>query len=62
MKLQYIVDEKGLNSAVIVSIEDFNKINNENKLLKKKLKILTGLNEALDEVEEIKKGTKKGKP
>lgn len=59
MSIDYITDEEGNQKAVIISIEEWNKFKNENLKLKKKLNLLSGVKDAFQEIEEIKKGNKK---
>lgn len=60
MSIDYITDEEGNQKAVIISIEEWNKFKNENLKLKKKLNLLSGVKDAFQEIEEVKKGKKKG--
>jgi hypothetical protein len=57
--LQYIVDEKGQKTSVVVPIKTWEKMTHENSRLKSKIKILTGIRDGLNEVKEAKKSGKK---
>ena len=59
MSVQYITDEKGKQTAVIVPIEEWKELKAEHEKLLNKLEILSGLQEALKEVQEIKQGNRK---
>ena len=61
MTLQYITNQKGKQSAVLISLDDWNKFQEKYEKLKNKLNILTGIQDALEEVKQIKTGKKKGK-
>lgn len=56
MSVQYITDKEGKQTAVIVPIEEWNKLNLEHQKLLKTLEVLGGIQEALSEVKEIKEG------
>ncbi|MEK7435195.1 MAG: hypothetical protein AABZ74_18835 [Cyanobacteriota bacterium] len=59
MNIDYIIDEKGKQKAVIIQIDEWNKFKNENLKLKKKLNVLSGIKDAFQEIEEIKQGKRK---
>ena len=59
MNIDYIIDEKGKQKAVIIQIDELNKFKNENLKLKKKLNVLSGIKDAFQEIEEIKQGKRK---
>lgn len=62
MSVQYIIDEKGKQTAVIVPIEEWRQLKEAHEKLLNKLEVLEGLQDALKEVQEIKQGKrKKGK-
>lgn len=61
MTLNYITDTQGNQSAVVVPIEEWTKFVERYEKLKNKLNILTGIQNAIDEVNQIKAGKKKGK-
>jgi hypothetical protein len=57
--LQYMVDDKGQKTSVLVPIKTWEKMTHEHSLLESKIKILTGIKDGLNEVREAKKaGTK----
>jgi hypothetical protein len=57
--LKYMVDENGDKTSVLVPIRTWEKINQEYTKLQNKLKIITGINEGLSEVNEARKSGKK---
>ena len=59
MSVQYITDETGKQTAVIVPIEEWKQLKIEHEKLLNKLEVLGGLQDALKEVEQIKQGKKK---
>lgn len=59
MSVQYITDEKGKQTAVIVSIEAWRQLQAEHEKLLNKLEVLGGIQEALKEVQEINQGKRK---
>ena len=61
LQLKYITDQNGHNTAVVIPMRNWEKFKNEHEKLQNKIKVLNGIANALDEVEEIKKGKKKGK-
>jgi PHD/YefM family antitoxin component YafN of YafNO toxin-antitoxin module len=62
MNIQYIIDEKGRQKAVIIPIKEWEAMLKENERMKNKLAVLNGIKDALDEVQEIKEGKRqKGK-
>jgi len=61
MTLNYIIDSQGNQSAVVVPIKEWTKFVEHYDKLKNKLNILTGIKKAIDEVNQIKAGGKKGK-
>ncbi|MGE0021169.1 MAG: hypothetical protein AB7S72_15965 [Draconibacterium sp.] len=50
MRVSYITDGYGNQSAVVIPISDWNALNERLKKIQNKLKILTGLEDAVDEV------------
>ncbi len=56
MSVQYIIDEKGKQTAVVVPIEEWKELKAEHEKLLNKLEVLVGLQDALKEVQEIKQG------
>ena len=50
--MQYLVNDRGRNTAVIVPIKEYNDL----KQSKRKLKILLGIDNALQEVADVKAG------
>ncbi len=59
MSVQYITDEEGKQTAVIIPIEEWKQLKAEHEKLRNKLEVLGGLQEALKEVQEIKQGKRK---
>ncbi len=56
MNINYITDSYGKQSAVIIPIDDWKLINDKLIKIQNKLKILTGLKEAVDEVRQAQEG------
>lgn len=56
--LKYIIDEKGEKTSVLVPLKTWNNLNDKYQKLQKKLEILTGIEDAVDE---IKAARNKGK-
>ena len=54
MSVQYITNEEGKQTAVIVPIEAWKQLQVEHEKLLNKLDVLNGLQNALTEVQEIK--------
>jgi PHD/YefM family antitoxin component YafN of YafNO toxin-antitoxin module len=50
--LKYIVDEKGHKSSVLVPVKTWEEMSEKYEKLKKKLAILTGIQEGIQEVKE----------
>jgi len=61
MDVSYVSDIKGNQTAVIIGIDEWEKIIRKQKKMKAKLDVLTGLQEAVNEVNLIKKGKLKKK-
>jgi len=61
LQLKYITDQNGHQTAVVIPMKNWEKFQKEHQKLENKIKVLNGIADALDEVEEIKKGKKKGK-
>jgi tetrahydromethanopterin S-methyltransferase subunit G len=61
MNVNYIVDEKGKHSAVIVPIDEWDELISKFEKLNRKVKVLSGLEKAVDEVSLIRAGKKEGK-
>ena len=59
MGVQYLVNEKGHQTAVVVPIDVWNQLKAEHKKLLHKLDVLDGLQDALQEMREIKQGKRK---
>lgn len=57
--LRYMVDENGDTTSVLVPLRTWQKINQQNTLLQKKIKVLTGIQSGLKEVVEARKSGKK---
>lgn len=58
MSVQYITNEEGKQTAVIVPIEAWKQLQVEHEKLLNKLEVINGLQNALTEVQEIKNGNK----
>lgn len=61
MSVKYITDGNGKQSAVVVPLKEWVQINKKYERLKNKLKVITGIKDAINEVKEIRKQKKKGK-
>lgn len=59
MQLSYITDIKGRTEAVIIPKKDWDKMLKEHALTQKKLEILTGISQGLNEVALHRQGKKK---
>jgi hypothetical protein len=57
--MQYVLDEKGKKTSVLVSYKDWERLNSDFSKLRKKLEILTGIGDGLKEIKTAKKGGKK---
>ncbi len=57
--IKYMVDEKGHKTSVLVPIKTWDKINDNYQKLQKKLKVITGIKSALNEVNKTKAAGKK---
>ena len=57
--LKYLYDDKGVKSSVLVSIDTWEDLNNKYNKLLKKVKVLTGIQKGLQEVEDARKSGKK---
>ena len=53
--MQYLVNDRGRNTAVVVPIREYNELQQS----KRKLQILLGINNALEEVKDVKAGKRK---
>ena len=53
--MQYLVNDRGRNTAVLVPIKEYNDL----KQSKRKLQILLGIDNALQEVADVKAGKRK---
>jgi len=58
-EIQYWVDAKGNKTSVIVPYQDWEKLNNQYKILQKKVRLLGGIQGAVKEVKEARKSGKK---
>jgi len=61
LNMQYITDANGLQQAVIIPRKEWIAFENEYNKLRKKLEILLGIENALNEVHLIQTGKKGGK-
>ncbi|HEX8529151.1 MAG TPA: hypothetical protein VF646_03985 [Cytophagales bacterium] len=59
MSIQYVTDEAGRHKAVIIPIEEWEEMKREHQRLKSKLDVLGGIEDALQEVKDIKAGRRK---
>jgi hypothetical protein len=57
--LKYMVDEKGAKTSVLVPLKTWDKMNQDFMRLQNKLKVLTGIKSALNEVKDAKKSGRK---
>lgn len=57
--LKYLYDEKGLRSSVLVPINRWEDLNSKYDKLRKKMKVLTGIQKGLQEIEDARKTGKK---
>lgn len=53
--LQYIVDDRGVKTSVIVPFNKWEKMNDDYHKLQKKLKVFTAIQEGLEEIKAAKK-------
>ncbi len=53
--MQYLVNDRGVNTAVFVPIKEYNELQES----KRKLQILLGIKNALQEVKDVKAGKRK---
>jgi hypothetical protein len=53
--MQYLVNDKGTNTAVIVPLKEYKELQES----KRKLQILLGIDNALQEVKDVKAGKRK---
>jgi len=61
MDINYIIDKDGNQSAVVVPIKQWKNFMDKFSKMKKKLEILTGLENAVEEVNQFKEGKKQPK-
>jgi PHD/YefM family antitoxin component YafN of YafNO toxin-antitoxin module len=59
MSIQYVTDEEGRHKAVIIPIEEWEEMKREHQRIKSKLEVFKGIEDALQEVEDIKGGRRK---
>jgi hypothetical protein len=59
MNIQYITDKKGKPKAVIIPIKEWEEMKAEHERIRNKLEVLHGMEDALQEVQEIKEGKRK---
>ena len=57
--LKYIIDDSGHKTSVLVPVKVWEDLNNNYQRLQKKLNILNGISEGLNEVRQVKKTEKK---
>ena len=56
MNVNYITDGYGNQSAIVIPIDEWNKLIRKHNKLKRKLEILMGLENAVQEVNMVKEG------
>lgn len=61
LKIEYITDNKGRQKSVIIPHKQWKNFEDDYNRMKNKLKTLSGIRMALDEVKQIKNGKKKVK-
>lgn len=61
MKIEYITDENGRQKSVIIPHKQWKNFETDYNRMKNKIKILTGIQEALKEVKQIQNGKKRAK-
>lgn len=61
LKIEYITDNKGRQKSVIIPHGQWVDFEADYNKLKNKIKVLTGLQSALEEMKQIKNGKKRGK-
>lgn len=59
MNVNYITDGYGNQSAIVIPIDEWNKLIRKHNKLKRKLEILMGLENAVQEVNMVKEGKMK---
>lgn len=57
--LKYMVDENGDKTSVLVPFKTWERLNNDYSNLQNKIKVLTGIKEGINEVNQAKKSGKK---
>ncbi len=58
-EIQYCIDAKGNKISVIIPYQDWEKLNNRDEFLQKKVRLLDGIQDAVKEVKEARKNGKK---
>jgi len=58
MSIQYITNEEGEQVAVVVPIAEWKKLNSEHEKLVHTLEVMDGLQDALQEVQNIREGNR----
>jgi hypothetical protein len=61
INIEYITDNKGKYKAVVIPYKQWKSLIEEHNMLKNKLNIILGIQDALKEVNEIRSGKRKGK-
>lgn len=59
--LQYITDESGNRKAVLIPIQEWEEHRDEIEKLKRKIEVMSGIQDAVLEVKEVRAGRKKAK-
>lgn len=61
IKIEYITDSKGRQKSVVIPHGQWKNFEADYNKMKNKVKVLTGLQSALEEVKQIQNGKSKGK-
>ncbi len=59
MTIQYVVDKNGKKTSVLISLKKWKAILSRQTLLENKLRVFSGIREALKEIKEAEKSGKK---
>lgn len=61
IKIEYIIDNKGKHKSVIIPHRQWKNLQSDYSKLRYKLRIILGIKNAVEEVNSIRTGVKKGK-